>query len=209
MRAFRSSVAAVGLSAAVTVAAALAAPAPTRHDSQLLQQKVATINELAQQAVKSSGRGPRGVPHRTVITENEVNSYLALDSAKDLPAGVVNPSIAILGDGRLSGHAVVDLDAVRKASPPKSLLDPKNLLIGRVPLTATGVLTTSNGTARFMLESANVGNLPLPKLLLDEVVSYYTRSPERPGGLSIDDPFALPAAIREIQVTRGQAVVIQ
>lgn len=174
-----------------------------------MQQKVASINEVAQQTAKLSGTAPRRTPHRTVITENEVNSYLTLDSSKDLPAGVVSPSIAILGDGRLSGRAVVDLDAVRKASPPKSLLDPKNLLIGRLPLTATGVLTTTNGTGRFTLESANVGNLPLPKLLLDEIVGYYTRSPERPSGLSLDDPFVLPAAIREIQVTRGQAVVIQ
>ena len=84
-------------------------------------------------------------------------------------AGVVEPSVTILGTGRLAGRAVVDLDAVRKANPPKSLLDPKNLLIGRVPLTATGVLTTSNGMGRFALESASVGNVPLPKLLLDEV----------------------------------------
>ena len=34
-------------------------------------------------------------------------------------------------------------------------------------------------------------------------------SAERPEGLSMDDPFALPSNIREIQVDRGQAIVIQ
>ncbi len=174
----------------------VAAAAPTRREAAVFQQKVDTVKKEQRK-------------RRTVITEDELNAYFLYDAAKDLPAGVVNPSISIMGPGRVSGRAVVDLDAVRKASPPKSLLDPKNLLIGRVPLSATGVLTTSNGTGRFALESANVGNLPLPKLLLDEIVGYYSRSPERPGGLSLDDPFMLPAGIREIQVTRGQAVIVQ
>ncbi len=183
---------------------AAAAP-PSKRDAASLKQKVDAINGIAEQ----SARAPRRPPRRTVITENEVNAYFLFDAAKDLPAGVVNPSIAILGPGRLSGHAVVDLDAVRKASPPTSLLDPKNLLIGRVPLSATGVLTTSNGTGRFALESASIGTLPLPKLLLDEIVSYYSRSLEHPNGMSLDDPFRLPANIREIEVTRGQAVIVQ
>jgi hypothetical protein len=187
-------------------AAVLAAGAPpTKREAALLKQKVDAINDAAAASAKS----PRKQPRRTVITENELNAYFLYDAAKDLPVGVVNPAISILGPGRVSGRAVVDLDAVRKASPPRSLLDPKNLLIGRLPLTAAGVLTTSNGTGKFALESASVGNLPLPKVLLDEIVSYYSRTPERPGGLSLDDPFMLPAGIREIQVTRGQAVIIQ
>jgi hypothetical protein len=189
------------------VAAALsAAPAPpSKREAASMKQKVDAINELAEKTAKS----PRRAPRRTVITENELNAYFLFDAAKDLPTGVVKPAITILGSGRVSGRAIVDLDAVRKASPPKSLLDPKNLLMGRVPLSATGVLTTSNGTGKFALESANMGSLPLPKLLLDEVLGYYSRSPERPNGLSMDDPFMLPAGIREIQVTRGQAVIVQ
>jgi hypothetical protein len=173
-----------------------------------MKQKVGAINDLAEKSAQSP-KPTRRQPRRTVITENEVNAYFLFDAAKDLPAGVVNPVITILGPGRVSGRAIVDLDAVRKASPPKSLLDPKNLLMGRVPLSATGVLTTSNGTGKFVLESANMGSLPLPKLLLDEVLAHYSRSPERPNGLSMDDPFILPSGIREIQVTRGQAVIIQ
>jgi hypothetical protein len=49
----------------------------------------------------------------------------------------------------------------------------------------------------------------MPKAVLQEILSYYSRSPERPGGLSLDEPFALPSNIREIQVDRGQAIVIQ
>jgi hypothetical protein len=177
------------------------APAVSRHDADLMKQKVATINRLGEKPLKER--------RKTTVTEKELNAYLALEAISDLPKGVVNPTVSILGDGRLSGRAVVDLDAVRKESPPRSLLDPKNLLIGRLPIAATGVLTTSNGVGRFELESASVGGLPLPKFLLQEILSYYSRSAERPGGLSLDDPFALPVRIREIQVGRGQAIVVQ
>jgi hypothetical protein len=148
-------------------------------------------------------------PLRTTITENEVNSYLVFDGREQLPTGVVDPSVAILGTGRVSGRAVVDLDAVRKAKATASLFDPTNYLTGRLPVTATGVLSTSNGTGRFQLESATVGGVPVPKLLLQEIVSYYSRTPEKPAGIGIDDPFALPARIREIQVERGQAIIVQ
>jgi hypothetical protein len=201
---------------ALTLAGAVAAASllvaadlpPSRREAATMKQKVDAINDVAEKSAKSATAGST-LRHRTVITENELNAYFMFDAAKDLPTGVVNPSIVIVGPGRLSGRAVVDLDAVRKASPPRSLLDPKNLLMGRLPLTATGVLTTINGTGRFALESANAGSLPLPTFLLQEIVSYYSRSADKPGGFGIDAPFMLPAGIREIQVTRGQAVIIQ
>jgi|SRR6185369_6210514 len=196
----------VGL-AAITLSilsgAVAAAPdtRPSRRNADLMKQKVAAINKHGERPLKER--------RRTTLTEGEVNSYLALETIPDLPKGVVNPYITIVGGGRLSGRAVVDLDAVRKENPPKSLLDPKNLLIGRLPISATGVLKTSNGVGTFELESASVGGLPLPKFLLQEILSYYSKSPERPGGINLDDPFALPVRIREIQVTRGQAIVVQ
>jgi hypothetical protein len=186
------------LSAAAVAAADVK---PTRRNADLMKQKVATINRLGERPLKER--------RRTTVTENEVNAYLALETIPDLPKGVVNPTVTILGGGRLAGRAVVDLDAVRKENPPKSLLDPKNLLFGRLPITATGVLTTSNGVGRFALESASVGGLPLPKLLLQEILSYYSKTPEKPDGINLDDPFALPVRIREIQVSRGQAIVVQ
>jgi hypothetical protein len=193
--------------AIVVVAAAFVSPrvradaGASRRDADLLKQKVATITQL--------GIKPAKQLRRTTVTEREVNAYLTLDAHNDLPTGVVQPSVSILGPGRLFGRAVVDLDAVRKQSPPSGLLDPKNLLMGRLPITATGTLKTSNGTGRFELEAATVGGVPIPKLLLQEIVSYYSRTPQKPSGINLDDPFALPAGIREIQVDRGQAIVVQ
>jgi hypothetical protein len=173
----------------------------SRKDAAALKQKVASINAHAERPTKAG--------QRIMVTENEVNSYLAYDAQSQLPTGVVDPSVTILGPGRLSGRAVVDLDAVRKAKNPTSLLDPMNYLMGRVPVTATGVLKTGNGVGQFALESASVGGVPIPKLILQEIVSYYSRTADNPSGVSLDDPFALPARIREIQVERGQAIIVQ
>ena len=111
-----------------------------------------------------------------------------------MPAGVVEPSMTIARHRPPVGRAVVDLDAVRKQKAPTSLLDPMNYLMGRLPVTATGVLTTSNGVGRFELESASVGSVPIPKILLQEIVSYYSRTPEKPAGISLDDPFRAAGA---------------
>jgi len=195
--------AAFALLCATIVAAGhlVAAGQASRRDADQMRQKVASISQFATRPAREA--------RRTTVTENEVNAYLAYDGATDLPAGVVEPVVTILGTGRVSGRAIVDLDAVRKLKQPSSMFDPANFLTGRLPITATGVLTTNNGVGRFQLESATVGGMPVPKTMLQQIVSAYSRSPQNPSGINLDDPFELPARIREIQVERGQAVVVQ
>jgi len=185
----------------VLAVSVVAGAGPTKRDAALLRQKVDLINAHAEK--------PSRPGRRTVVTETEVNAYLVFDSKDQLPAGVVEPSVSILGAGRLSGRAVVDLDAVRKAKSATSFWDPMSYLTGRLPVTAIGTLKTSNGTGQFLLESAAIAGVPIPKLVLQEIVSYYSRTPAKPNGIGLDDPFALPSRIREIQVERGQAIIIQ
>jgi len=187
--------------AAVGFTAVLGADGATKRDAESLKQKVATI--------VAHGERPTKEGRRTTVTEGEVNSYLVYDAKPQLPAGVVDPAVTVLGPGRLSGRAVVDLDAVRRARSSQSWFDPTNYLTGRLPVNATGRLTTGNGIGHFELEAASVGGVPIPKMLLQEIVSYYTRSTDKPSGIGLDDPFALPARIREIQVQRGQAIIVQ
>jgi hypothetical protein len=173
---------------------------PSRADAVSLKRKVTSIVDFSARPAKE--------PRRTTVTENEVNAYLTFDALDQLPAGVVEPAITIVGPGRVMGRAVVDLDAVRKQKS-RTILDPMNFATGRLPVTATGTLTTSSGVGRFQFESASLGPVPIPKMLLQEIVSYYSRTPENPAGIGLDDPFELPANIREIQVEPGRAVVIQ
>ena len=194
------SIACVAVAAGMTV---MAADVYSRADSASLKQKIDRI-------VAGEALAPRRpAPTRTTVTQREVNSYLRYDLASQVPVGIADPVITILGEGRLLGEAIVDLDAVSRANPPKSLFDPMRLLTGRLPLRVQGVLATSRGTGRFSLESASLAGLPIPKSVLQTLLSHYSRSQERPDGIGLDDPFALPAMIREIRVEPGRAVVVQ
>ncbi len=193
-----------GAVAAFAVAAA-AADLFTRADSTSMRLKIERIVE----AERAAPRRQAPVGLTTPLTQREVNSYLRYDLAAQVPAGIVEPVITIVGQGRLLGEAVVDLDAVSRANPPKGLLDPMRLLTGRLPVRVEGVLVTSRGTGRFSLETASIAGVPVPKSVLQSLVSHYSKSPDNPNGVGLDDPFALPAAIREIRVEPGRAVVVQ
>ena len=174
---------------------------PSRADAASMVQKVAAINAL--------GERPSQRLSRTVVTENELNAYLAYEAKDQLPVGLVEPAITIVGSGRVSARAVLDLDAVKKQRGNGGLLDAASYLTGRVPIAATGLLRTSDGVGRFELESATVGALPIPKTFLQEIVSQYSRTQANPAGIGLDAPFALPSRIREIQVEAGRATIVQ
>lgn len=201
----RRLIAALGLAAvAVTVSAAQARTAGgalSRDDAARLRQKVTTIVER--------GMAPKPASGSTVVTERELNAYLAYDSSADIPPGIASPRLVIHGDRRVSATAIVDLDAVRAQRKSRGLLDPMNYASGKLPVAAAGLLDARDGLARFTLESASVSGVSIPKMVLEEVVAYYTRSPQFPQGIDIDDPFPLPARIRQIDVRRGEALVVQ
>jgi hypothetical protein len=145
---------------------------------------------------------------RTTLLERELNAYIAVHGQAELPAGVVDPTVSILPDGRLMGRATVDLDAVR-TSQERGLLSPWTLLRGQLPVEAIGILRTQKGVGAFTLESATVGGVPVPKAILQELVTYYSRSESQPQGINIEAPFRLPAQIVEIRTAQGQALVVQ
>ena len=192
-------------------AAAYAAPDPAaaRRDADTFKAKVSEITRRgnAVNATEAPARTQEGA--RTTVTEPEVNGYLALDVADNLPAGVVSPAVVLLGQGRATGQAVVDLDRVRQNIGATSVLNPLSYLRGRLPVVATGTIQSRDGIARLQFESATVAGVPVPKFVIQQIVSYYSRSATFPSGVNLDDPFTLPARIREIQVERGQAVVVQ
>ncbi len=145
---------------------------------------------------------------QTTVTEAEINAYLRYRARGAVPDGIVDPYVFALGDGRLAGEATVDLDAVR-LSRERGLFDVAQLMRGRVPVTATGVLRAQGGTFRFEIESATAAGFTLPKPLIQELVSFYTRTSAHPAGVDIDAPFALPAGIRQIAVQLRKAIITQ
>ncbi len=158
--------------------------------------------------IATNGLSERPAARRTPIAESEVNAFLAIHAKSEIPAGVMDPVVVIDPEGRVTGRATVDLDQVREARK-SSGFSVLSLLSGRVPVEAAGVLHSGDGKAQFELQSATASGVPIPKALLQEVVSYYSRSAENPEGFNLDAPFELPARIREIQTEKGQAIVVQ
>ena len=126
-----------------------------------------------------------------------------------IPAGVSDPRVSLLDDGRMSGTATVDLGRVGQSRKSGGMIDPFNYLTGALPVAVNGVLRTTSGIGTFTLESASISGVPVPAWMLQEVVSHYSKSDSTPQGFAIDKPFALPSGIREIQLARGQAIVVQ
>ncbi len=167
------------------------------------------VVEIARYGAQVSTKPFRTMPaRRTVVTDVETNSYLRLKIPTELPVGMVDPYVTALGAGRVSGKAILDLDAVRRGAA-KGGFELAQLLTGRLPVSATGVLRTRSGIATFELESASIAGIPIPKSLLQQVVSHYTRSADHPGGVSLDAQYVLPAGIREIEIQTRQAVIVQ
>jgi hypothetical protein len=185
----------------VTVSCAtLDAATVSRQQAEAFERKVEQV------------RGPRraGSPlRRTPLTEDEVNSWFTYRSQPHLPDGISSPQLTLVGDGRVTGQATLDLDAIGRRRSSGSWMDPWSLLGGRLPLSVTGTLQTRDGVGRFALESATLGGVPVPKLVLQELLAMYSRSDAHPRGMSLDDPFSLPSNIRQIEVARGEAVVVQ
>lgn len=175
----------------------------TKADGDRFQGKLGRIVALG-----NTPRGRARAAQSTVVSDAEVNSYLRFHAQDQIPVGVVDPLINAHGNGLVSGRAIVDLDAVRKQKQ-RGWLDPMGYLTGRMPLTARGRLTTKDGRGRFELESAELSGVSIPKTVLQELLTFYSRTPDDPDGINMDDPFELPAQIREIRVAPGAATIVQ
>lgn len=194
------------LTAAVFLASA-AALAAAGSSGQTVRDADAMRAKLLQIVIKGQSC-PCATRARTPISEREVNAYITHHAQDDLPDGVVSPHVTIVGEGRLFGRAIVDLDKVRTAKQ-RGWLDPAGYLTGKLPVTAVGILHTRDGIGKFELQAATVGGVDVPKVVLQEMLSYYSSTSDDPDGINLDETFELPASIREIQVGKGIAYVIQ
>ena len=178
-------------------------PRLTKADGERFQTKLTRIVTIG-----NTPRSAKRAAESTTVSDVEVNAYLRYHAQDQIPVGIVEPFLNAHGNGIVSGRAIVDLDAVRKQRQ-RGWLDPMGYLTGRLPLTARGRLTTQNGIGRFELESAELSGVTVPKTLVQELLSFYSATPETPNGINMDDPFELPAQIREIRVAPGAATIVQ
>lgn len=190
---------------AVILASALLAAV----DAQSPQaQADATYNKLL--GVIQAGESSPGIGRgrRTVFTQGEMNAYLQHRAQTWLPTGLTNPRLDFVDVNKVATTVIADLDGVRRKSSG-GWFDPTAYLRGRLPVHVIGTLTTQQGRGRFDLEQATVDGIPVPRMFIQELLAFYTATPDQPSGVRLDQPFDLPSAIERIDVRAGQATVVQ
>lgn len=174
----------------------------SREAGDRLQQKIDDINQNAAAAEPQ--------PKSTPFAESEINSYLAFNIKNKIPKGLAKPEITIVGNGSLTGRVFIDFDEFnRNRKPQDQWMDPLAYLSGRIPIDVRGTLRTQNGRGQFQFGAANIHGIPLPKSIVQELVSYFSRTAQNPKGFNLDAPFDLPAKIRRIEVNKAEAIMMQ
>jgi hypothetical protein len=193
----------------VLVLACTALPLITVHGSDVSRQQAESLLQKVTDIQAHAESRSTPAPRRTTLSESEVNSWFAYHAPDLLPDGIAQPRVTILGSRRVRGTAVVDLDAVSRQRASGGLFDVWNFVGGRLPVTVTGLLHADGGRGRFELQQADISGVPVPMRMVDELVQYYSRTPDRPTGLRLTETFELPAGIKQVDLRPGAAVVVQ
>jgi len=153
--------------------------------------------------IESNGCAPHPDQTPTVLTEKEVNAYIASDNVK-LPEGV--RSVRLSGAaGVITGTAQVDFDKVREG------VHSSNPLLGifsgvhEVIVVAHGRGTTGKGHVH--VDSVSLDGVEVPRFILELFVEKFL-TPKYPQ-IGIDSQFALPNRIDTATVGEHQLTITQ
>jgi len=139
----------------------------------------------------------------TVLTENEINAWLASGRAQ-LPEGVKR--LQVHGEpGIVNGTALVDFDQVthgRYSGNPFM-----SIFRGTHEVEATGHADGTGGQGHVHIDSVSLDGVEIPQMMLDYFVEKYV-TPKHPG-IGIDSTFALPDRIDTATIGSHQLTVIQ
>jgi hypothetical protein len=185
--------------------AAQAAASATTPPAALSQAKADSFARKLEslEGASRSAKGPRVVE----VTEAELNSYLNLTMAGELPAGLTEVAIELERD-QIHASASVDIDEVKKQMGSMSPWNPLTLLAGRVPIELHGRYSSAeDGFGRVDIEEARAAGVPIPITLLEQMVAGATRTTRDPDGFDIHAPFRLPHPVRRVRVMPGRALL--
>ncbi len=174
-------------------------PGLSWEEADSLSRKLATIEERHKQPAKS--RRSQTVQ----VTQGELNSYLNLSYASELPKGLSDVEIR-LGHERIEAKVFVDVDQVRgKVAAPS--WSPIAMLGGQVPIELSGKLVNEDGFGTIELESAYVANIRVPISVVEQMVASSTKSEKNPDGFDIHAPFRLPYSVNRVRIEPGRATL--
>jgi len=139
------------------------------------------------------------------MNEGEINSYMAYRLVEQIPKGIEGLWVRLTPDV-LSAGGQVDLAALkeRMAGSPLTMF-----LSGIVPIEVRARVVAQNGVGRVELQNVLLSGIQVPRSLLQQLVTHYSKSAAHPDGVRIEDAFELPYGIRSARFLPGEVVVRQ
>jgi hypothetical protein len=137
--------------------------------------------------------------YSVLVTEGELNSYLNLTFAPQLPPGLSDVDFRLEVE-RIHARGLLDLERVRGKVPAPAPWSPLALLRGKVPIELAGRLETKDGFGTIEVDEASIASVPVPMSFLEQIVSSATRNESDPDGFDIHEPFRLPYGVNRVRV---------
>jgi hypothetical protein len=166
-------------------------------EADSLGRKLAAIEERH----KAQSRARQTVQ----VTQGELNSYLNLAYAAQLPKGLTNVDVRF-GRERIDAKGMLDIEQVRGVATPPAW-SPLSLLGGQVPVEIGGRLVNADGFGTIEWDTVYVASFRVPISVLEQMVQSATRSEKYPDGFDIHAPFRLPYEVNRVRVEPGKAVL--
>jgi hypothetical protein len=153
--------------------------------------------------LEANGRAAHPTPTPTVLTEAEINAYLASDEVQ-FPAGV--NSVHLTGSqGTISGTAKVDFDQVRAGIHSSNPL--LSIFSGVHDVNAEAHAYGRAGQGSVHIDSVSLDGVEVPNFVLQLFVEKYIQ-PKNPN-IGIDSRFKLTDRIDSAVVGQHQVTLIQ
>ena len=155
------------------------------------------------QHIEANARSPHPDSAPTILTEQEINAYLASDQIQ-LPAGV--QSVKLEGhSGIINGTARVDFDRVREGAHSSNPL--LSIFSGVHEVAVATHAHGANGQGYVHVDSVSLDGIEVPNFALQLFVEKYLQ-PRYPQ-IGIDSRFNLPDRIVQATVGEHQITIIQ
>jgi len=159
-------------------------------------QEALKVLHLLTKINNSQDHGNPSALRKAVITESELNSYIAFRIDTEREEVMKELRLRLLKNNRVEGKLFIDLEG---KSIPK-------ILKPQMTFYFMGELQVENGLVRFNIKKLFLEEQPVPVLLLDTVIFVAFKMGKLESS-SINNWYELPYGIENIEVIQGQVIM--
>lgn len=174
-------------------------PKITKAAAETCRTKVEKLQTFAEKAKP-------GKKQVTRLSQEEINSYLALDLSAKYSPGLKSLVFAFEED-KLQADAIIDFDRLGMSAARVITKLMASLFSGTHTLSVRGTLIAQQKKAKFQLEEAKFDGTGLPNFLVEEIITAVGRK-QRPPFDPIQ-PTEMPYRIEKVEIHSGYIVVYQ